>query len=162
MKQAYKFIFLGAAMLVSILFLVLAGKIYPALYVGASDAEGYLDSFRLDLVDFGITSSMGMCTVLIPWIMAVVFYYVVNSVHFDRWWHWLVMLAITVCMTVWADWYFMSGKFAVREAGLGEMYSSYMLAVSGWNALFSAAVFTAVSFGIRWWSSNCRHTPFPQ
>lgn len=160
MKQKYKLIFAVAAAVASILFIVLAGQIYPHFYLGAADAEGNLDFFRQDLIDRGMTMPLALATVCIPWVAAVIYYYAINSVHFDRWWHWLMVLVITALLTSYADWQYMNAKFIIED--LSDIYSPYMLAMSGWNAVCAACVFIVASFGIRWWSNNCRHTPIPQ
>lgn len=162
MQQKYKLIFPVAALAVSLAFLVLAGKIYPSLYLGAADIEGNLDFFRQELVDRGLTSPLALVTLGVPWIMAALFYYVVNSVHFDRWWHWLTVLLLTAILTTLADRQLIVHDIAMESAELTDIYSPYILSLSGWNALLGAATFTVASFGMRWWSSNCRHTPFPQ
>lgn len=160
MKQKYKLIFAIAALAVSILFIVFAGRIFPNLYLGTPDAEGNLDFFRQDLIDRGLTAPLALATVAIPWCMAVIFYYVINSVHFDRWWHWILVLAITSLLTSYADWQYLSAQFT--KENLEETYSTCMLSLSAWDALLAAGIFTLASYGIRWWSSNCRHTPIPQ
>ncbi len=160
MKQKYKLILAIAAAAVSVLFIVMAGQIFPNLYLGVPDAEGNIDSFRQELIDLNYTMPLGLATVAIPWVMAVIYYYVINSVHFDRWWHWVLIMAITALLTSFADWQYLFPRFESRD--LMEYYSSSLMALSGWNAVLAGIIFTVASFGIRWWSSNCRHTPIPQ
>lgn len=162
MQQRYKVIFLIVSLVISLIFVVSAGTIYPSLYMGAPDAEGNLDFFRQEMIDTGLTSPMALVTIGLSWIMAALFYYVVNSVHFDRWWHWLVTMVFTALLTSCIDWA-VSVRYIARESEeLIDIYSPYLLSLSGWNILLGAAFFTIVSYGIRWWSSNCRHTPLPQ
>ncbi len=44
----------------------------------------------------------------------------------------------------------------------GKDYAHEAMAFSVSNLLTVAVLFVIASFSIRWWSSNCRHTPIPQ
>lgn len=160
MKQTYKIFFAILAVMASLCFIVLAGQIFTHLYLGAEDSEGIRDFFRDDIVVKGLTSPLAMLTILIPWIAAAMYYYVVNSVHFDRWWHWGIVLVLTGLATFYSSWQFMSSHL-VLENNDGA-YSPYILSLAGWCALLSGGAYLLASYGIRWWSSNCRHTPIPQ
>lgn len=140
--------------------MVLGGSIFPSLYFGVADAEGTLDMMREDLKLW--TLHLSALTVAIPWVMAVLFYYIINSVDFDRWWNWLIVLVLTALLSAWAGMGMLEHLMEEFEPGLSGFYSIYMAPMSAWCALFSAVFFIIVSFSIRWWSSNCRHTPFPQ
>ena len=45
---------------------------------------------------------------------------------------------------------------------LGKSYPTESLIFEFVNILWTALLFIVASFSIRWWSSNCRHTPIPQ
>ena len=160
MKQIYKILLALVAVLVSLGFIVMAGAIFPKLYLGAADMEGNLDFFRQDLIDRAFTTPLALMVTTVPWLLAAVYYYVVNSVHLDRWWHWMGILVIGGILSGVASWEYLNTKLSPE--GLDEIYSPYIFSMGAWCALIGAILFILASFGIRWWSSNCRHTPIPQ
>lgn len=162
MQQKYKLTFPIAAVALTVLFVTMAGHFFPNLYLGVADAEGNLDYFRNELLARGLTPILALITAGIPWLMALLFYYVINSVHFDRWWHWTLVLVITSLTTSYAGWLYLSSRLTAESAELVEYYSPYLLSLSAWDAVIAAVAFIVASVGMRWWSSNCRHTPFPQ
>lgn len=153
---------MGAALLLTLLFVVLGGQIYPALYLGPVDMDGTQDLFREDLRSQGWTLHLSMLIAALPWLMAGLFYYFINSVHFDRWWNWLIVMGISTLLTTWCALKMLSSRMEDFQTGLSDFYAPCTEALAGWIALFAFFVFTIASFGMRWWSSNCRHTPFPQ
>ena len=90
------------------------------------------------------------------WGIAALYYYVINSVKFDRWYHWMSMLGVAsvltpvVCFVV------------VGNLLEGMDYPTASVTFAVYNVIVSALLFTIASFSMRWWSSNCRHTPIPQ
>ena len=93
---------------------------------------------------------------LVTWIMAVVYYYVINSVRFDRWPHWLIMLVVS--MAVAPGVCFGYNEYVFAENGLSYLSESMQMVFV--NVLMAAVWYVVASFSIRWWSSNCRHSPF--
>lgn len=162
MRQEIKFALLGSALLLTVLFIITGGSIYPTLYLGPTDAEGMQDLFREDLRSQGWTLRLSLLTAVIPWCMAGLFYYIINSVHFDRWWNWLIVLGISTLLTTWAGLTYLTSRMEAFQIGLSDYYAPMTEAFTGWIALFAFLIFTIASVGMRWWSSNCRHTPFPQ
>ncbi len=162
MRQEIKYALLIGSLLLSLLFIILGGQIYPSLYLGVPDAGGTQDLFREDLRSQGWTLRLSILITAIPWIMAGLFYYIINSVHFDRWWNWLIISAISTLLSAWGAIRLLVVRMEDFQPGLSDFYAPLNEALAGWVALFSFIIFTTASFGIRWWSSNCRHTPFPQ
>ena len=162
MRQEIKYMLLTGAILLSILFFVFGGQIYPRLYFGPLDMEGMQDVFREDLRSRGWTLHLSMLIVGLPWVMAGLFYYIINSVHFDRWWNWLIVLGISTLLTAWCSIKMLAAGMEEFQVGLSDYYRPLTETLAGWVALFSAVMFIVASYGMRWWSSNCRHTPIPQ
>lgn len=160
MQSPVKYILLFAGILITLAYLILGGRIFPALYLGVSDADGTLDMLREDLKLW--TLHLSSLTAVIPWIMAVMFYYIINSVDFDRWWNWFIVLALTALLSAWGSLSMLEYLMEEFEPTLSDYYSMYLPPLAVWSAVFSSVLFVIASFAIRWWSSNCRHTPFPQ
>lgn len=148
--------------MISILFIIVGGSIYPNLFLGAADAEGVQDMFREDLRSQGWTLHLSMLIVALPWVMAVLFYYIINSVHFDRWWNWLIVAGISTLSCTYAAIRMLESRMDAFQLELSDYYRPMTEALAGWIALFALIFFVIASYGIRWWSSNCRHTPIPQ
>ena len=67
-----KVIFLVIGAIISVLFGFFSGTIYEAIYF----AEGFSDTmFQLDIYKI-----VGIITILVPWAIAAIYYYVINSV----------------------------------------------------------------------------------
>ena len=90
------------------------------------------------------------------WGGAAIYYYAINSVKFDRWYHWLATLGVVAVLTPVVDYFVTS---SILE---GKDYGSAIVSFELHNILFAAIMFVIASFSMRWWSSNCRHTPIPQ
>ena len=160
MRPQIKYTLLLVGILLTIGYVIAGGKIFPSLYLGVGDAEGNLDMMREDLKAW--TLHLSALTAVLPWLMAVLFYYIINSVNFDRWWNWFIVLALTSLLSAWGGMTMLTRLMENLEPGLSEYYAPYLAPMAGWCSLFSAILFTVASFACRWWSSNCRHTPFPQ
>lgn len=162
MRQEIKYTLLACAACFIILFVMLGGHIYPALYMGQADTGGMQDMFREDLRSQSWTMHLSMLVAFIPTLMAGLFYYVINSVHFDRWWNWLIVAAISALLTAWGAIRLLNSCMEEFQPGLSDYYAPLTQVMAAWAALFAFVIFTVSSFGMRWWSSNCRHTPIPQ
>ncbi len=162
MRQIYKPSLLIAGIVLTIFWVVLAGKIYSHLYFGQGDVDGNLEYFRADLLQYDWTIFMALITAAVPWAIAVLFYYIIDSVHFDRWWHWLIVLGIAMLLTAGLDSQYITPRMVGGDMMRQSYYSPYLLSLAGWNAMIGGVCFIIASFAIRWWSGNCRHTPLPQ
>lgn len=139
--------------LLSLLMIIFCNDIYPSLSGRFFDSE-----FDNAMYDNNFYLYVMLVNVLGAWIAAAVFYYVINSVSFSRWYHWLVVqFVISLVVAVLA--YFLPE---------GTLYDEdYDFDTQLWHfALLNFAVefvmYVVASFSVRWWSSNCRHTPIPE
>ena len=69
---------------ITLLFIVLNTLIFEALY--------YERQFSDEMYNQNLYFVVAVVTVIFAWGLAAVFYYVINSVRFSRWWHWLAVL----------------------------------------------------------------------
>ena len=145
-----KFVLLVTGALLSLLLVVFAAQVFELLY--------YEREFSNEMFNQGNYTTVALLAVGVAWVLAAVFYYAVNSVSFSRLYHWLIVLAVAamtvpVVVYVWLD-----GQFA----GDGLDFSGQLFSFSLMAMLVEVVIFTLASFSMRWWSSNCRHTPFPE
>lgn len=126
------------------------------LYISPDGADVYLSD---DLYNSGMHLWIGITNIIVPWIMAGIFYYAIDSVRFCRWWSWLIVLLLTLAV----------------GPSIDLVIAYYMLVVDGvwafWDILFcftwvnpllTALMYIIASYSMRWWSTNCRHTPIPE
>ncbi len=144
-------IYLVAGIVVTVLFWLLRVQLLELVY----NAPGYSDN----MYNLGIYDTVAMVITALAWVGAGVYYYVINSVRFDRWWHWLAMLAMVAVLTPVACY---SVNVSVFSDNGGISYPAETAAFQTATVLYSVLMFVVASFSIRWWSSNCRHTPIPQ
>lgn len=146
--------YLIAGIVVTVIFFILSCSdgfnIYEQMYFN----QGYNDKmFNLDMYPV-----IAAITILIAWGGAAIYYYAINSVKFDRWYHWLAVMAAVIVLAPVACYVYNDTVFANNGlAYVGESIQFEMQTV-----LFAAVLYIVASFSMRWWSSNCRHTPLPQ
>ncbi|MBO4722091.1 MAG: hypothetical protein J5629_04070 [Muribaculaceae bacterium] len=143
-----KLAFLITGAIVSILFWIFRVELYEALYT--------VNGFSDQMYNTGAYGTVAVITIAMAWGMAAIYYYVINSVKFDLWYHWLAMLGITSVLTPVVCYIVVSHLLDGFDYGTAEFTFEV------YNILFTALTFIIASFSMRWWSSNCRHTPIPQ
>ena len=149
-----RYIFLAIGIAISAVFIVASyldnANIYEQLY--------FEQEFNDEMVRLGLYPTLALLTIAITWGVAALYYYVINSVHFDRWWHWATMLAMVAVATPAACYYV--SDTALTAAGVDYAVQLGQFEVQ--HVIWAALLFIVASMSIRWWSTNCRHTPFPQ
>lgn len=143
-------ILLVAGAVVTLLFLVFATPTFEALY--------YERAFSDAMYNSNLYFIVSVMTTVMAWGVAAIYYYVVNSVSFSRWYHWLVALGVA-CVLAGVAGYVVCNNSLSAE---GYDFSAQLFSFALVDVAIEAVLFTIVSFSIRWWSSNCRHTPIPE
>lgn len=134
----------------TVLFYVFRVEVYEVFFT----APGFSDQ----MYNHNIYGIITLITVATTWTAAGIYYYVINSVKFSRWYHWSCVLAIVTLITPIICYAVNNSIFEQNNLS----YTTEAISLEFCNAIFSAAMFVIASFSIRWWSSNCRHTPIPQ
>lgn len=142
-------IFLAAGVAITVLFMIFPTQIYEAV-------RYFEGGYSNELYNYGIYDTFAMITAGIAWAVALIYYYVINSVRFDRWPHWLIMLLVAIILVPAAC--FSYNEYVFSENGLAYLGESLQMSV--FHVLFGAVMFVVASFAARWWSTNCRHSPF--
>lgn len=147
MKQSI--LLIGGAVL-TLLFILFSAPVFELLY--------YEREFSNEMYNQSVYLPTALILAAVAWGVAGLFYYVINSVRFSRWYHWLVLLVAVSLLTPMATNAYADSIFTA------DGYSfSHQLGLFGVMCGFIEAVlFTVASFAMRWWSSNCRHTPIPE
>lgn len=118
----------------------------------------YSNEFSNEMYNEGLYIVMAIVTSAVAWGSALLFYYAINSVSFSRWYHWLVMLGVAAVVAPVAGCLYCGSVFG----SLGYDFSAQLTSFGIVDSIVSILLFVAASFSVRWWSSNCRHTPIPE
>ena len=110
------------------------------------------------LFNLSVYPMLATIIVCMAWGAAAVYYFVINSVKFDRWWHWLSVLVIVSLVTPLAC----HAATTALLAGAGMDYGAATVQFGLQHIMWTALLFVVASFSMRWWSTNCRHTPIPE
>lgn len=141
---------LGIGVLMTLLFLLFPSSVFEMGY--------YETEFSNEMYNESLYLVVAVITVALSWGAAALFYYVINSVSFSRWYHWLLTLAVTALLTAVVNYLYPNGLLS----DMGYDFSSQLFGFCVIDFVVSACFFVVASFSMRWWSSNCRHTPIPE
>lgn len=141
---------LGCGIALSVLFIIFSTDIFETFY--------YEREFSNEMYNQGLYTTVAVITVGVAWLLAALFYYVIDSVRFSRWYHWTIMMAAAVLAVIAVNTFYADKVFA--ESGLD--FSGRLFGFGIVDGIYAAVVFAVASFSMRWWSKNCRHTPIPE
>ncbi len=126
--------------------------IFPSLVFEMADSQS---EFANEMYNENHYFVVAVISSVMAWGVAALFYYVINSVSFSRWYHWLLsLLAVSIVAPV-VNYIYLDGALSID-------YSSKLFNFSIIDFVVTALLFIIASFAIRWWSGNCRHTPIPE
>lgn len=118
----------------------------------------YSNEFSNEMYNESLYIIVAMVTAAVAWGCALLFYYAINSVSFSRWYHWLAMLGAAAVVSPVAGCLYCGSVFG----SLGYDFSAQLTSFGIVDCVVTILLFVAASFSVRWWSSNCRHTPIPE
>jgi len=119
-------------------------------------------------------NSIGLVTIAVSLALVLIYYYVINHTRFAQWWHWTIVFIISAMFNfLIAYWWtisdFMNGAIGdclmyTRDDG-GNIVSQLIYENDCWmfglsNSFVSMMLFIVFSFMFKWWSRNCKHSPF--
>ena len=143
-------ILLISGILITLLTIFLSAHLYEMLY--------YDNEFSNEMYNEHLYIPVALVTALVAWVLAGIYYYVINSVRFSRWYHWLIMLLVAIVLAPTINYTYPDSVFS----SLGYDFSAQLFNFSMANLVVEGVLFVVASYSIRWWSSNCRHTPIPE
>ncbi|MCB9018133.1 MAG: hypothetical protein H6544_05985 [Prevotellaceae bacterium] len=143
---------------------------------GANIAE-YLWGYNCGTQDYtnpNVFNKIGLLVLLISLVLSFVYYYVLNSAKWNRWWHWLIVMFVCGIVNFYVGVQSVLADFLDGNIGDCLMYTRdenseiisqlinesdcWMFGVA--NMIVSMIFFFVLSFVIKWKSTNCKHTPF--
>lgn len=143
-------ILLFTGIILTILFMVFTTDLFEMFY--------YEMQFSNEMYNNGLYFVASLSTAIIAWLCAAIFYYGINSVSFSRWYHWLVMLVIAGIIVTAINVPYLESVFSDN----GIDFSKELAVFAVVNIIIECIIYTIASFSMRWWSTNCRHTPIPE
>lgn len=97
-------------------------------------------------------------------LMFIAYYYVINHPRWNRWFHWLLPLCISIGAGSWIA----SGIVIsnLRNSVIADSLVPYIgpgnaIMFGIYNGLMGGIIFFLLSLLFRAWSKNCKHSPWP-
>lgn len=123
----------------------------------------YLGDFSNDMYQNGYYLPIFFIILIISFFSVILFYYGINHPRYNRWWHWLLHNVCTgVIISIFTALYSSDaiiGYYA--ENGMESPYSwTNYFTLSLISFFWSLIIFFIFSFMFKWWSINCKHSPF--
>jgi hypothetical protein len=116
--------------------------------------------FSENMYNYGLYATMFGMAAATALLMVVLFYYVINSPRFNKRVHWFMMMAVVavfnfcfVSVIQYPADVIYEGNNAIHPLGDWLVYGAM-------HTFWTILLFTAFSFGLKWWSRNCKTTPF--
>lgn len=141
---------LFTGIILTVLFLVFATNTFEMFY--------YEMQFSNEMYNNGLYFIASLSTAIVAWVCAAIFYYGINSVSFSRWYHWLIVLIVACIIVVAINIPYLESVFSDN----GIDFSKQLAAFASVNIIIESLLYIIASFSMRWWSTNCRHTPIPE
>lgn len=99
--------------------------------------------------------------------IVLIYYYVINHPRFNKWWSWLLMLVLVGSINLFTGAIMTSNDLAAGNIGEclinganGGIYATNCWMFGLANFFVSAIFFIIFSICLKWWSTNCKYTPF--
>jgi hypothetical protein len=97
----------------------------------------------------------------------LIYYYVINHPRFNRWWSWLLMLLVVGLANFFIGAGMTLGDLSAGNIGdclingeNGGIYGTNCWMFGLADFFVSAIFFIILSVAFKWWSINCKRTPF--
>jgi glucan phosphoethanolaminetransferase (alkaline phosphatase superfamily) len=115
---------------------------------------------------------LGVIALTIALVIMIVYNYVINSASINKWWHWVIVMLIVGIINLFIGYAWTSNE--IPNIGDCLMYldgdkvknPNYLITdANAWlfglaNFFVSALFFIVFTFSFKWWSSQCKRTPF--
>ncbi len=130
-----------------------------------------IDAYGYNLTEYLYGNGEGMSTYVLFGLIQIgislstvlIFYYIMNRPDFNRWYNWALIGFANIILqfgfvVLYLNIQLQNGVLVVDGVGLYEITMFSLTAIVP-VALIQYIIF---SFMLRWWSTNCSTTPYPQ
>jgi hypothetical protein len=116
----------------------------------------------------------GILSLILALVFVIMYYYVINHPRFNRWWSWLTVLLVGGVINLFIGFGWTS--YSLSNGCIGDclLYNlqddpdkqnRLIGNMDCWgfgidNFIVSVMFFIALSFILKWWSRNCKRSPF--
>jgi hypothetical protein len=115
---------------------------------------------------------IGVVALIIALVVMVVYYYLINSALLNKWWHWVFVLLFVGIINLFIGYgwttselpnigdclMYLDGDKAKNPFELITETDCWLFGLA--NFFVSSLFFIAFSFAFKWWSTQCKRTPF--
>ena len=119
-------------------------------------------------------NTIGLITIGVSLLWVLIYYYAINHTRFSQWWHWMIILLVSGIINFFIAYGWTINDFLNGAIGDCLMYtrdeeghitSQLIYKNDCWlfglsNFFVSILFFIVFSFMFKWWSRNCKHSPF--
>jgi len=107
-------------------------------------------------------SNFGLIMLLGSFVMAAVFYYVINHPRFNRWHHWSIILGANLIIQFAIPYFILTNHLDVGRICGDLVVTTSDISGFAWSSVILAfIVYVFASLLMRWWSRNSSCTPYP-
>lgn len=125
--------------------------------------KGWDDALQDYSPDYNQFPEIFINTILGVVVVFLLYYYIINSPRFNRWWHWVICLVI-----VGTFGYLYAHRIVMADIRSGIIAQSLEPYIGSHNALMfgiynmglAVLLFLILTLLFRRWSKNCKHSPF--
>ena len=124
---------------------------------------GWDDSLMDYNPDFYQFTSIFFSTIGIAIVAFLLFYYVINSPRFNRWWSWLIVLLVSMGLAYGYGFQVVNVDIVNNDIApslASPIGQSNAILFGIYNSVFCGLLFFILSEAFRWWSRNCKHAPW--
>ena len=121
----------------------------------------FRDPFSVDMYRESQYSTIGIMTVIVSFFFFFLFYYIINKPSFSKWKHWVLFLLINFGFCFLLGYVIPQNFFDSFFQGKIMIPSEVYFGFAFWNGVLGVLFYIIFSFSLRWWSTNCKGTPFP-
>ena len=132
-KRDWIFLFIGIA--ITALFLIFSTQIYELLY--------YNSEFSNEMYNENMYFVLASATALVCWFIAVMYYLIID--RFDRWYHWLIALALTLVCTPIISYSYPDSIFSEMNFDFSVQLINFAIV----NIIVALVLFLIVSFSVK-------------
>lgn len=132
--------------------------------------RGY-DSIKEEIIGSNQFISIGIITVVITFLFMLLYYYVINHPRFNQWWSWLIVLVFVGLVNLFVG-YGLTPSLSggnIPASLMTQLEDGNSIPLIGqiecWgfglaNSIVSIMWFIVFSLCFKWWSRNCKYSPF--
>lgn len=137
------------AIIITVLFIVFAAPIYNLFYIGS-------DAFDEEMYDTNMYLSLSVITCCVIWGIAIIYYWIIDSVSLSSFWVWAVFGVIAIALCCGLCYYLPWSNFDANNLD----FSSDLSIVALIEIPIAFILFAIVCIATKRLSRNCSTKPF--